>query len=277
MNRIPLELSTPETNLQAYRILYSLENALRELIIERLEVVHGPRWYKCRLPGDIFQSYKTGRQIERAIRWSALIPHHPIYYVDFPSLKKVIERKDNWKDSFEQIFQRKDIFLGQLSAVEPIRNKVAHNRFVDTGEVNNLRAVYDFLAKAVGEAAFAALATRSTIEPNLISRFSDLKFEGVCAIKQCRHANPLDPLPTWRSAFSAWWFDESFIGHDLSIVTEYFRALEDYGRLPRFRGSGHTIEKWVDANNLNTLFTRSNKLLKELVGVTFSAARDNNT
>ena len=261
---MPTEFSAPETNLEAYRILYSLENALRELIIERLEEVEGPKWYKQRLPGDVLKLYKAARQLERDIPWVALVPCHPIYYVDFPSLKKVIERNDNWKDAFEPIFKRKDVVVGWLSSVEPIRNKAAHNRRIHRKEVLLLSATYDLLADAVGATAFAELASRSKSVPDLMSRLTDLKAEGERAADQCNSAEPLDPLPSWRSVSSAWWFDESFIGCNLSPVTDYFRALEDYIDLPRHRGGGHSIETWVRAIELDALLKRSNNLLKDL-------------
>ena len=265
---MPLELVAPKTNLQAYPILYSIENALRELIIERLEQLEGPRWYKHRLPGDILQLYRQARRIESRVQWSALVPHHPIYYVDFPSLKKVIERKDNWKDVFEPIFQRKDIFSGYMSSVEPIRNKVAHNRCVEASEVQTLHVASGYIANSVGEVTFAALASRSTSVPNLISYFTDLKAEGTQAINQCRNCRTIDDLNIWDSVSSFWWFDESFIGYDLSPVSEYFGTLNEYCHLPRLRGSGHTIEAWVGSKDLDTLFARSDDLLQDIAKTT---------
>jgi hypothetical protein len=121
-------LPVPQENIEIFTILYQIETALRELIIEVLSKVEGSKWYLRRLPGDILQKYKDGRILERQIPWTQFIPHNPIYYVDFPHLKVIMERSDNWKDAFEPIFARKEVVIGILIEIEPIRNKIAHNR-----------------------------------------------------------------------------------------------------------------------------------------------------
>ena len=268
-----LEFSVPGTNLEAYRILYSLENALRELIIEQLKEVGGPKWYKQRLPGDVLKSYKAAREVERKIPWAALVPHHPIYYVDFPSLKKVIESNDNWKDAFKQFFGRKDVCMGWLSSIEYIRNKVAHSRYVDGNEVLLLRTTYNSLAEAVGKSDFAELASRSKRVPDIVSCLVELKAEGERAADQCNRTKPLEHLQNWCRVSSDWWFEESYIGCNLSPITDYFWALENYNELPRCRGSGHSVELWVRDIKLDALFERSNKLLEDLVKEAYAARK----
>ena len=87
------QLSIPPENLRAYKILYSMENAIRMLIVECLEELAGTRWYRHRLPGDILDSYQKAQIEVRKIKWTSLVPHHPIYYIDFPALRKIIEQK----------------------------------------------------------------------------------------------------------------------------------------------------------------------------------------
>ena len=101
------ELDVPEQNVRGFSLMYRLENAVRELLVEELSKHLGARWYKHRLPGDILKKYVEAIQSQRTISWSALIPHHPIYYVDFPDLKKIIERQDNWEECFSKLFSRK--------------------------------------------------------------------------------------------------------------------------------------------------------------------------
>ena len=95
---------TPTENCVLFCLFYEIETALRELIIEELEKVGGPTWYKAHLPGDIYEKYKRGLQYEKAISWSNMIPYHPIYYIDFADLRKIIENATNWKDVFLSIF-----------------------------------------------------------------------------------------------------------------------------------------------------------------------------
>ena len=90
----------PEENIRIYCHLYIIENAVRELIVELLSAIDGPRWYKKRLPGDVLGKYREGVEFERGIKWFQLIPLHPIYYIDFPDLKKIIERDNNWVNPY---------------------------------------------------------------------------------------------------------------------------------------------------------------------------------
>jgi hypothetical protein len=50
----------PEENIEIFTILYQIEIALRELIIEVLGNSEGQQWYKKCLPGDILDKYREG-------------------------------------------------------------------------------------------------------------------------------------------------------------------------------------------------------------------------
>ena len=260
-----LKCAVPVENGKAYALLYAMENALRMLIVEQLETVAGPRWYNQRLPGDVLASYRTARGEERRIRWTKLVPHHPIYYVDFPSLRKIIEQKNNWNDAFGMIFGRKDIFASSWSTVEPIRNKVAHSRQIGQTDVITLMNTFNFLSHSIGENQFNELACRSRAIPDIIQRINTLRDEGKMAIRKCKQLATIESLRTWKIISNSWWFDESYIGHDLSPTQRYFETLERYLSLPRNRGRGHLIEKWVREKNLDRLFLHSDNSLAKLV------------
>ena len=91
----------PIENLEIYSALYTIETSLRELIIESFETLDGPRWYKKRLGADIQKKYEDGLNYEKTIPWIELVPHHPIYYIDFPKLKEIMEKRDNWREVFQ--------------------------------------------------------------------------------------------------------------------------------------------------------------------------------
>ena len=259
-----LQLSVPSQNTRAYEILYAMENALRMLIVERLEDVAGPRWYKHRLPGDVLVDYRNARKEERKIKWTQLVPHHPIYYVDFPALKKIIEQTNNWNETFRLIFGRKDIFSASWSTLEPIRNKVAHNRQISQNELTTLIDSYNFLSNLVGECHFRALARQSKIILDIKQRLRDLETEGRQAFKRCKRIVPIQSLPIWKSLSSSWWFDETYLGRNLTPIANYFNAVEEYILLPRNRGSGHKIEKWIKDREIHHLFVQFENLLAEL-------------
>jgi hypothetical protein len=118
-NTLMASSRVPRENLDVYVYLYNIETALRELIIDLLSKVDGQKWYRTRLPKDILEKYRKGLDFEKSMPWYRLLPLHPIYYIDFPDLKKIIERDDNWRDAFKKIFgSRKDVIIVALSELE---------------------------------------------------------------------------------------------------------------------------------------------------------------
>ena len=255
----------PKGNIETYRCLFQIENALRELIIESLSDVVGPKWYKHRLPPDILDKYRKGIDYERASNWVRLIPHHPIYYVEFPDLKKIIERSDNWRDVFRGISPRKDILIATLSELEPVRNKVAHNRVMTQDDVNLATAAREALSNAIGSERFSALASRCTYAKDIPSQLAALREESARRISKCTAYEPLGDLPAWQSVSNQWWFDESYLGAGLDEITSLFRAFEEYANLPRGRGTGHRIEKWVRERNVEQNFETASREFSELL------------
>ncbi len=256
---IPLE------NVEAFKLLFNLENVLRELIIDSLSSLKGPRWYRRRLPGDILDKYKAALTIEKDIRWIHLVPHHPLYYLDFPDLRKIIEREDNWQDAFRALFGRKEILGATLSELEPIRNKVAHNRRVTMADVQALKTAQNALKASLGEERFVQLSCRCTSLPSLVEQLKTLQAEAEAAFQKCCHYDEIGTLPTWTSVRDEWWLDDSYLGTYISDVDRFFHLAEEYMQLPRRRGSGHLIEIWVKNSGLHSAYASAidafNKIL----------------
>lgn len=247
----------PQENIEIFTLLYCMETALRELIIEALTVAEGSRWYRKCLPGDVLEKYRKGWEVEKGIRWTQCIPHHPIYYVDFPDLKKVIEREDNWKKAFERIFSRKEILSNTLSELEPIRNKIAHNRKTSGEDVEIVRGAYSKLSTAIGPDYFDNLSNQCTLGKDIPERLTQLRMEAKSALLACQELRPLNELKTWNNIYNAWWFDESYLGGELGKIVEFFRTMNEYSLLPRLRGSGHTIEAWVRSSSIEVKYTEA--------------------
>jgi Swt1-like HEPN len=252
-------LQVPQENIDIFTMLFILETALRELIIEELSKVEGPRWYKRCLPGDVLDKYRKGREAEKSIQWTRSIPHHPIYYVDFPDLKKIIERDENWKKAFERIFSRKDILSSTLSELEPIRNKIAHNRKASREDVEVVKGTYSKLSTAIGSDNLRSLSMRSTLGEDIPKRLIQLQIEAKSSLLICQELMPLARLKVWDSIHNEWWFDESYLGQKLDMIIEFFHNLEEYSHLPRLRGSGHKIEAWVKNRDIEIKYTDAQK------------------
>ncbi len=248
----------PEENLAIYKLLYCIEIGMREFVIESLEAACGPLWWKQRLPPDVLARNREALEYERNIKWCQLIPHHPIYYIEFPDLKKVIEQGNNWRDAFEPVFGRRDIFISKLSELEPIRNRIAHNRKATKANLATVEGAYQTIATAIGEKRFNSLVSRCTSAEDLSTILSHLQTEAERSFKCCRACKPLKQLEVWKDAQNKWWFEETYLGCKLDAIKEYFSTLIAYRELPRYRGCGHKIEAWVKSNNFETKYIKAN-------------------
>jgi hypothetical protein len=259
------ELDVPEQNVRGFSLMYRLENAVRELLVEELSKHLGARWYKHRLPGDILKKYVEAIQSQRTISWSALIPHHPIYYVDFPDLKKIIERQDNWEECFSKLFSRKDLISATLSELEPIRNSLAHNRKISREDLTLLEASFVKLVSAIGAERFKYLAsqisTASTIREELEKLLQELEVSAAASTK----FQALRDMHNWLNVKKQWWFDETYLGGPTEPIENCFGLLTEYASLPRHRGCGHMIESWLRGSGLSEATNRASEVLRNFI------------
>ncbi len=255
--------SVPDENLAIYKLLYNIEVGLREFIIEAIET-SGHSW-KERLPGDVLETFRKARKYELDIKWCQLVSHHPIYYTEFPELQKVIDRRDNWKDFFEPVFKDKEVLKGTLRELEPIRNKIAHNRKATQGDLHVVEATYQKLVAAIGEEHFSELVERCTSATDIPETLLHLQTEAESAFKCCKACEPLERLEVWDKVQANWWFDADYLGHELSAIKEYFEALVAYSELPRLRGYGHKIEAWVKSEGLEEKYIEAIQELSALL------------
>lgn len=108
--------------------LAALERGLRRLIEKRLSALT-PDWWVSRTPSEVRREAER-RQSRNESSWPWLTPNpaSPMDYVDFSDYRKIIEREDNWTETFRDVLLHREIVLGKLLELEPIRNSLAHNR-----------------------------------------------------------------------------------------------------------------------------------------------------
>jgi hypothetical protein len=205
----------PETNLEAFRLIFSLEVGLRELVIEELFAIGGRDWYKRHLPGDVLEKYKSARHRERQMKWIQYAHHDPLYYVDFPDLAKIIESAANWNAVFASIFGRKDIFLSSLRATEEVRNKVAHNRLVTDGDIAILTNAYQQFLVAVGRSRARELVVRGAKARTSSDLIRGLKTELFLSYQECCDCGELSPRTHWNAVRCSSWLGIVAIEHDV--------------------------------------------------------------
>ena len=264
MNNIPQ--SVPSENLEIYALLFQFEVGLREYLIETLEGADGPLWWKGRLPPDVKEHFLDGRKYELGISWSRLIPHHPIYYINFTDLKKIVERRDTWREAFQPLFRSKELLMGHLTRLEPIRNSVAHNRRTGPGDLDIVRGALQVLRSALGTERFEELIARCTSAEDIPVTLDALHEEVRRTFAHCMRVEQLPELTAWERVRASWWFDEEYLANDVESITEYFIALAEYSDLPRIRGSGSTIESWLRSSKLQEKYDHADLVLNTLGG-----------
>jgi hypothetical protein len=253
----------PEVNVLIYSRLFEVEVALRELIIDAFATLGQQSW-RQRLPGDTYQKFKQAQDYRLTTGWSDCIPHHPIYYLDFPDLRKVIERADNWSELFQSMFRRKDIVAATLSELEPIRNDIAHNRQGSARQLEIVIGAQSKLSNCVGPGYFASLAGRCTSIASIPEELDALRQELVEVWKSCAMCSSLT-TPQWNRVRGLWWFDDVYLRTDLEPIKHFFHTMEQYQQLPRGRGSGHKIERWVSERDLSSSHDAARRTLVALV------------
>jgi hypothetical protein len=251
------ESTVPQANLRGFEILFSIENSLRELIIEELSHVAGPQWLKTRLPGDVLQKFREGVQFERKVKWVQLVPHHPVYYIDFPDLRKIIMRGDNWKDAFRTLFQSQEVLEGTLLEIELIRNKVAHNRKLSDGDLAIVEGARTKLSTAIGNERFSSLAGHCTHIASVKESARKLLEAVEQAYCNCRRLEPCGPISEWLNLLDQWWFDAAYTGAPTEKIEAFLTLMDQYRSLPRVRGEGHKLEQWLRQSAVDDLYQRA--------------------
>ena len=261
------EFKLPNENLEIYKILYIIETGLREFIIDVLSSSFGPKWYKECLPGDILKKYRDGITYEKSVKWLENIPHHPIYYIDFPDISVIIEHTENWIKVFKPIFIRKDITATTLREIEPIRNKVAHNRKATEIDVKIMRSAYAKLSSLIVKPSLKDYANRCTYASNIIERIRELHNEAATLFDSCVNCCIISSFKNWIEINKEWWFDESYLGININPIFVFFEIISDYIKIPRHRGDGYKIKKWVQSNKIQEKYIELSNTFQLLLEV----------
>jgi hypothetical protein len=259
------EFEVPDPNVRGFLQIFGIENALRELVVEELSKTSGPRWYKQRLPGDVLKKYEDAVRLQRLTRWTNLVPHHPMYYVDFPDLRKIIERQDNWDASFMKLFGRKELISATLSELEPIRNSLAHNRKISKGDQLLVEVCLGKVVSAIGPERFSRLLSRITVASSIGEELEKLQLELERCSSACNKYQTLQHSGIWESIDGQWWFDETYLGFSTDHIERCFQLFKEYGSLPRHRGQGYALENWVKKSEIDEISKFASAAIRQMI------------
>lgn len=254
-------------NLQGYELVNTIENGIREFIIFKMKELHGLKW-RIHLPSDILHKYQEGFRTERDIKWVRCYIHHPLYYLDFPDLQKIIITDKLWGSLFKAHFGRKDIVSAELSSIEAIRNWIAHNRRIHPQAIRKLQATVEFLNNSLKPNSLQEFAAHQFSCVNIKSELNNF-IHHITSI-HCTISKYQSIIKTSinSSVLSEWWFDDAIFGLDRQPIEAYISFAEVYADFSPANGKGHLREKYAIDNDHNRLFNdcikELNKFMKEV-------------
>jgi hypothetical protein len=133
--------------LPAYLAFFCLENAVRELVAERLAENYGPDWWDNCASSTMKTRVDSRRKKEGRNRWHSRRGEREIYYTDFGDLRALII--NHWTD-FEDLFPDQNWVTSRLDELENSRNVIAHNNILDQRELDRIRLYLDDWLRQVG-------------------------------------------------------------------------------------------------------------------------------
>jgi hypothetical protein len=134
-------------SLPAYLAFFCLENAVRELVADRLTENHGATWWSTCASKSIRDRVESRRQQEGVKRWHIRRGEAEIYYTDFGDLRSLIQ--SNWSD-FEDLFPDQNWVSSRLDELESSRNVIAHSNVLDDREIGRIALYLQDWTRQVG-------------------------------------------------------------------------------------------------------------------------------
>jgi hypothetical protein len=129
-----------------YVAFYCLENAVRELITERLADRHGAGWWE-KVPDKIKTAVQKLQEKEEQNRYHASRSTDPIGYTMFGNLGQIII--NNWED-FSDLFPNQSWITSRFNDLEMSRNIIMHTGLLPQIEIERLESIVRDWIRQVG-------------------------------------------------------------------------------------------------------------------------------
>lgn len=121
-----------------FTVFFCLENAVRELIQERLAERHGPSWWNDKIPTKIKQSVTKLKEKEKKNRYHAQRSENNIGYTFFGQLCQIII--NNW-DDFSDLFPDQHWINSRFNDLEVSRNIIMHTGVLPEIEIDRIESI----------------------------------------------------------------------------------------------------------------------------------------
>lgn len=229
-----------QCNVDEYLLLFEIETGLREFICEELEVAYGAKWWRQRVPSGAKDKAKSGKEYERSQAWQDRVIYHQIHYVDFPNLREIIERSDNWNECFSRTFNKKDQVMSAFASIEPTRNRIAHCRPCTAQDRRALETVKSLMLSSIGEARWRQLSSVLTTVEDGVAQIENLVTWVADACAAIANEEQVSEGPDVQP-----WLVAAALGENVQdLIDEFVCLASDYSALPTGIGSLLLRQNW---------------------------------
>ncbi len=132
---------------RAYRLLFVLENVVREFVQEVLSEKDGADWFEKRASVPVKKKVADRKEKEQRNQWHTGRNSHPVNYVDFGDLALLIQA--HWEE-FKDLLPSQAWAVSRLSDAERSRNVIAHTNVLSDEEVTRLEMTVADWVKQIG-------------------------------------------------------------------------------------------------------------------------------
>jgi hypothetical protein len=132
---------------QVYVAFFCLENAVRELIVQRLAEHHGADWWVQKVPNKIQEAVTKLREKEKKAKYHAQRADNDIGYTMFGQLSQIII--SNW-DDFSDLFPDQAWVTARFTDLEMSRNIIMHTNVLPSIEIDRIDSIVRDWLRQVG-------------------------------------------------------------------------------------------------------------------------------
>lgn len=119
----------------AYCLFYCFENAVRELVAQRLSERKGANWWLDAVPANVQKRVENKKQEIENNKWHQALIGADVNHTLFGDLSSIIIAQ--WQE-FEELFPSQDWVRVRLNELERSRNVIAHGNLLPEPEIERL-------------------------------------------------------------------------------------------------------------------------------------------
>ena len=132
---------------RCYRLLFVLENIVRELVNDVFTEKDGANWFDSRANLAMKKKVTDRKEKEQRNGWHAGRDAHPIYYLDFGDLGGLIQT--HWVE-FKDLLPEQVWVTSRLNDAERTRNVIAHTNVLSDEELVRLEMIVRDWVRQIG-------------------------------------------------------------------------------------------------------------------------------